>query len=217
MSLSETDNKPLKKVSPRKPIRQLDSRGERLCELMAFGTDDPEEAAHWGVPAHEPLSLKQAAPIAGLRMRNARFLFSETVFMREYSKALASAKNGHRARAIQRIANIMDDEGDRTAADRKVQLQAATVLLGDNENKAGSTNVNLTLNQNTVNLTAGVVIRLPSDAPQSPLEAQPSEDDASLIDARPIEGPKEAPEGLSIDPEAEAAMARNWPNTAGGE
>jgi hypothetical protein len=216
MSLMETDQKPLKRVSPRKPIRQLDSRGERLCELMAFGTDDPEEAAQWGVPAHEPLSLKQAAPLAGLRMKNARFLFSETVFMKEYSRALASAKNGHRARAIQRIADIMDNEGEGTAADRKVQLSAAQALLNDGDGKSGSTNVNLQINNNAPTLMAGIVVRLGPDAPSPPLELQPREDDAQIIEGQAIQH-HEPEEGFAIDPDAEAAMARAWPNTVSGD
>jgi hypothetical protein len=196
---------------PRKPIKELDDRGLKMVEAMTFGVDEAE-AAELGVAPYTPLPIEKAADASGLKRRNARWLYTQPVFLSAYSKALANVRSSHKARAVATMAAIMDEPGENTAADRTVRLKAAQALIGDSESKAG-TNINIT-NQ-TLNLTAGVVVRLPSDVPVTPLEQQPKER-GDIIDAIPIEQHEQS-EGFSIDPDAHDEMARRWPNTQSGE
>lgn len=193
----------------RKPIKELDDRGLRMVEAMTFGVDDVE-AAKLGVAAYQPLPIEKAADAAGLKRRNARWLYTQPVFLSAYSKALSQVRSSHKARAVATMAAIMDDPGENSAADRAVRLKASQAIMGDAEGKSG-TNVSVTLNQNTVNLTAGIVVRLPSSAAQPPLEHQDPES-GEIFEAKAIE----AHDGeIKLDPETPRSMARNWPHVGG--
>lgn len=200
----------------RKPLRELDLRSQLMLEYMLVGTRHKSIADRIGVEPNEPMSQQQASDAVGLRRRNGRFIFSQPVFQKALAKGIEELRSGHRVKATLTQIELMNDRGDGSAAAGTLRLKASQALLGDGEGKGGGVNVNVQVN-NGVTLTAGVVVRLPSDVPLTPLETQPREDDPRIIDARPIEGKSEAPEGLSIDPEAELAMRRSWPNTAGGE
>lgn len=153
----------------RKPIKELDDRGMKMVELMTFGPDK-QDAEKYGIKAYEPLNIEQAADISGLRRRNARWLYSQPVFLNAYAKSLANVRSSMKARAIHTMGQIMDEIGENLAADRTVRLKAASAIIG---NEAGnSPNLNVNIHNNSVNLTAGVVIRLPANAPQPPLELQ---------------------------------------------
>jgi hypothetical protein len=156
-----------KPKGPRLPIKALDARGKRLCELMTFGLDEDDALAH-GLPPHTPLALEQAALIAGLRIKNARFIFSQPAFLKEYSAELQRIRKAHHARAIGTIAQIMEDEGDGTAATKTVRLKAANSLLDNPEARAPGVSVNI---NNGVQLSPGVVIRLPAGVSATPLES----------------------------------------------
>ena len=65
---------------------------------------------------------------------------------------------------------IMETTGENTAADRRVRLQASQAILGD-ESRGGGNGVNVTVN-NGVQLTAGIVVRLPAGAATTPLETE---------------------------------------------
>jgi hypothetical protein len=200
-----------KAISPRKPIRKLDSRGQKLCQLMTFGFDDEAEALKWGLPAFEPLSLDQAAKPAGLRRSNARFVFAQPIFLKSYSEALGAMRSAHKARAVMTMAQIMDDAGENTAADRAVRLKASQALMGDSEGRGGTT-VNVALNQSSVTLQPGVVIRLPAGVAAPPLERM--DGDGEIIDVTPQ---VEHDDKIKLDPETPRSMARNWPHVGGDE
>ena len=143
---------------PRLPIRALDDRGRALLEAMVHGVDE-EKAEELGLDPHRPLPLELAAQAAGLKTKNARFIFSQKVFLAEFSKELAAIRSGHKARAVQVLADIMEDPGNNLAADKAVRVKASTVLLGSD---AGENKSSINLNVG-VNLTAGVVVRLAPD------------------------------------------------------
>lgn len=153
----------------RKPIKELDDRGMKMVELMTFGPDE-QDAEKYGIQAYEPLNIEQAADIAGLRRRNARWLYSQPVFLSAYAKSLANVRNSMKARAVHTMGQIMDEVGDNLAADRTVRLKAASGIIG-NEFGHGP-NLNVNIHNNSVNLAAGLVIRLPANAPISPLELE---------------------------------------------
>lgn len=178
---------------PRLPIKALDARGKRLCELMTFGLDE-EGAQAAGLPANTPLPLEQAALVAGMRIKNARFVFAQPAFLKAYSAELQRIRKAHHARAIGTIAQIMEDEGDGTAATKTVRLKAANSLLDNPEARTPGVSVNI---NNAVQLTAGIVIRLPTDVKSAPLESADAAPrtiiDASDIHSQPrvIPVPKE--------------------------
>jgi len=126
--------------------------------------DDPECKRE--LKPNEPLRLEEAARVLGIRLRHARHLFSQAVFQKAYQAELDSLRNGSKVKALRKVIEIVGDDGDGSAAFRKVQLSAAGMILGtDEQNSKPQVNVNV-----GVNLTAGVVVRLPADAPSSPLE-----------------------------------------------
>ena len=162
-----------KKASQRKALRCLDRRGERLVELMTLGLM-PEEAVDYpDVPTCEPLTLEQAAQIIGLKMKNARFIFASQPFLKAYSCNLMAIRNGHKARAVAVLAEVMNTTGEGLASDRAVRIKAAAQLLNDSDGRSGS-QVNLQINNGGPALAPGIVIRLPASAPTAPLEMQES-------------------------------------------
>ena len=101
-------------------------------------------------------------------------------------------------------------QGDGSAAAGTLRLKASQALLGD-ESKGVTVNANITTQ--TLNLTAGVVVRLPSEAAVTPLELQAN--DGEQIDETALINSDEH-EGLTLDPQAEEHMTRNWPSTIVG-
>ncbi|NDB68969.1 MAG: hypothetical protein EB015_13370 [Methylocystaceae bacterium] len=160
-----------KKASPRKALRCLDRRGERLVELMTLGLTSEEASSYPDLPACEPLTLEQAARVIGLKMKNARFIFASAPFLKAYSANLGAIRNGHKARAVAVLAEVMNTAGDGLASDRAVRIKAASQLLNDGDGRPGS-QVNLQINNGGQVLAPGIVIRLPASAPTTPLELQ---------------------------------------------
>jgi hypothetical protein len=115
----------------------------------------------------EPLTLEQAARVIGLKMKNARFLFASQPFLKAYSANLMAIRNGHKARAVAVLAEVMNTAGDGLASDRAVRIKAASQLLNDSDGRSES-QVNLQINNGGPALAPGIVIRLPA----SPLELQ---------------------------------------------
>ncbi len=196
----------------RKPIVELNAEQRLFLEYTLHGCSKPDLCEQVGVKPCEPMSIEQAADLCRIRRRFARWLFEQTAFKRAYASGLEAIRNGYRVKALQTQGEIMQDAGDGSAAFAAVRLKAATALLGD-ESK-GNASVNIAVNT-AINLQPGVVVRLPADAPAPPLETQAKER-GDIIDITPIRQ-RDAPEGFSIDPAAEAAMARSWPNTVGGD
>lgn len=199
-----------KPVSERKPIRQLDGRGEELVRLMTFGLDDDEAAVH-GLPANKALDLKTAAPIAGLKQKNARFVFASPPFLKAYSQNLAAIKSGHKAKAVETLADIMTDEADNSAATKAVRVKAAQTLLGDSESRTGNTNIALQVN-NGPTLAAGIVVRIGHDIPMTPLEQRAEATPGDVIDGELID----APDDEELAAQHLEAVARQNPVMRGG-
>lgn len=168
-----------KQASKRKPLEALDARGKLLVEYLIYGCphdwirqytrkaptgEEPDR--HVPIEPGWPLTLEEAADAVRIKRRNARWVSRQPVFQRELAEQLQSLRNGMKARAVLAQGEILDDRGDGAAADRKVRLQAAQAILGEDPRDRS---VNVTVN-NGVQLTAGIVVRLPSHAASTPLE-----------------------------------------------
>jgi hypothetical protein len=197
----------------RKPLKELDLRSQLMLEYMICGTRHKHIADRIGVEVNEPMSQQQASDAVGFRRRNGRFVFSQAVFQKALSKGIEELRSGVRVKATLTQIELMNDRGDGSAAAGTLRLKASQALLGDGDGKGG---VNVAVQVNTaIQLQPGIVIRLPADAAETPLELQANEIEGEI--AAPIEHQDIQPEGLSIDPQAEATMRRNWPNTQSGE
>jgi hypothetical protein len=76
-------------------------------------------------------------------------------------KLTAALRSGEYARSIRTIVEVRDDTGAGLAADRKVRLDAAKTLIGDDSDKGLNVNVNL-----GVRVTPGIVIRVRDPGPE---------------------------------------------------
>ena len=198
----------------RKPLKELDLRSQLMLEYMLVGTRHKSLAERIGVEVNEPMSQQQASDAVGFRRRNGRFVFSQPIFQKALAKGIEELRSGHRVKATLTQIELMNDRGDGSAAAGTLRLKASQALLGDSDGKSG-VNVNVAVNAG-IQLSAGLVIRLPNDAPPTPLEQQPREDEPQIIEGGAITH-LEQHEGYALDPKAHDDMVRRWPVTTGGD
>mgnify|MGYP001003024744 CR=1 FL=1 len=182
-----------KSLSKKKPLTALDAKAQLLISYMVHGCPhhfvsqitraaptefDPENRRP--LEPGEPMKLEEAADLLRIRRRHARFILSQPVAQKELALQLQALRSGMRARALMTVGEIMVERGENTAADRKVRLQAAQTIIGD-EARGPSVNVNVGVG---VNLSPGIVIRLPANIPTTPLEngIEPK----SIIETNPL-------------------------------
>lgn len=174
-----------RRASPRKQLTALDARGRLLVEYMVHGCphewirqytrsapigEDPGNRVN--IEPGWPLTLEEAADALRIKRRNARWISLQPVFQRELSEQLQGIREGLKIRALLTQADILEDRGENSAADRKVRLQASQAIIGDQSREGG---VTVTVN-NGVQLTAGIVVRLPNSAAKTPLEINDASD-----------------------------------------
>jgi hypothetical protein len=161
------------------PLTELTPKHRLLIDYCVNGV--PENKRHlldWlnrngrQLVPNEPLTIEEGARVLGFKLRHARHLFAQAVFLKAYQAELDTLRNGAKVAAMREVISIMRDAGDGSAAFRKVQLAAAQLVLGPAETDKPNIAVNV-----GVTLTAGVVVRLPADAPAAPLELQAVTDD----------------------------------------
>jgi hypothetical protein len=159
-----------KPVSARKPLAELDGRGKLLVEYMSSGLPQKlaDVASRIGVTPGQPLTIEQAADILHIRRRNARWISRQAVFQKALAGEVEAIRSGAKIRAVRKLAELVDEPGEGSAADRKVQMQAATAILGEQAKGPGFT-VNTSI-YNGVTLQAGIVVRLPAGTARAPLE-----------------------------------------------
>ena len=108
---------------------------------------------------HEPLKLLEAADLLRIRRRNARELVTTPIFKAALEQEMTRYRDGERIASVQTLVEVRDDPGLGKAADRKVRLQAAGLLLG--EVGGGRTTVNVSVGGQ--HITAGIVLDLRDD------------------------------------------------------
>jgi hypothetical protein len=142
----------------RKPLLVLDSRAKLLCEYMVFGAPSTLANAleRMGKRPGEPLSVEQAGDLVGLRRRNARWIFKQPLFQKAFAAEIEGLRSGAKVAAIRKMIDLIDDVGEGRAADRKVQLEASSRLLGLDE----CAGVNVSVNVGMAAPVAGYIIDL---------------------------------------------------------
>lgn len=146
----------------------LDGRHRLLVEYMVFGTRHQSLAERAGAEPGEPLTPEQAARLLNRNNRWARRLLTQPAVQRLLARETEAFRNGAKARAIRRIDRLAHEPGDGSAAWAKVNHQAAAYIHGETTGNRGTT-VNVQ-NNIGVSVKAGLVLRLPADAPAIPLE-----------------------------------------------
>lgn len=155
-----------------------------MIQYMVWGCDHASLARRVGHNVGTPLTAEEAGSVLGMRLRASRWLSMQPVFQNELARALSAFRNGQHPAAWAKVAALMNDEGEGKAADRKVQLQAAQTLLGE-QAKGVTVNVNTQVNAATQNI-AGYVIDLSGAQADQPTNQQtgrqPRGPEATTID-----------------------------------
>lgn len=169
-----------KSLSKRAPMIELDAKGRLLIEYLTIGCRHPHISQYTRksptemdpdrrrpLEPGEPLTLEEACDALRIRRRYGRWIASQKVFQHELAKALQQMRDGHRAEALNTVVSVMRNPGEGKAADKKVQIQAAGMILGDAVGPAPAKPVQVNVG---VNLQPGIVIRLPAHLPKTALE-----------------------------------------------
>jgi hypothetical protein len=164
------------------PLTKLHAKHRLLIDYMTAGCPHPfitrvtraaptefDPEARRPLMQNEPLTLEEAADALGIRRRHARHLFSQTIFRKELAKAATAVRESVQVAALRKTIEIMNADGDGSAAWAKVNLAAAQSLLNQQAAETNKTNVNVNVE---MKLAAGIVVRLPAGLPQTPLERQ---------------------------------------------
>ncbi len=155
-------------------LSKLQPRHQLLIQYMIHGISSPVRCQQLRIGENVPLSLLEAADAARVRRREARRIALDPLFRQALSRELKAFREALAPEATRVIAAIAFDPGDGSAASRKVQLSAASVLTGDSGNSGGGggTKVEINLGGDGQRLVAGVVIRMPQSAKRTPGEAE---------------------------------------------
>lgn len=161
-------------------LKELTPRMRLMAEYMVVGCHLSHAEGKTGKPRGTPLSLEEAADLVGIRRRNARDLVKQAVFVRHLSSELEALKTGHKAEAVRTMVQVMRDPGQGKAADRKVRLEAASMITGEQlaGKAAPQANINVQVNNH---ISPGYVIRAPQvlrDPPVIDAVALPADDQA---------------------------------------
>jgi hypothetical protein len=137
----------------------LHGRHRLLIEYMVFGVRHQSLAERVETEPGQPLTPEQAARLLNRNNRWARRLLTQPAVQRLLARETEAFRTGAKARAWRKVDELVHEPGDGKAADRKVQLQAASQIIG--EPKAGTT-VNVQTNVG-VAVKAGVLWKLPDE------------------------------------------------------
>ena len=144
-------------------LTELTPKHNLIIDYMVNGLPRPHVGLQ--LPSGTPLSAEQVAKVLNVSPRYVRRLTAEKTFQAGLTQAINSLRTGAAPKAMHKIIDLIHIEGEGKAADRKVQLQAAQTILGE---QAGGVSVNVQVNNQT-NITPGYVIRLPQlDTPNTP-------------------------------------------------
>ena len=149
-------------------VTALGPKALALAELMTNGSEFAETIDGRTIEADWPLTLKEAALVLNMKLREARKLADDPRFVEQLNKLLKERRSSERARNLNVAIEIRDDKGDGLAADRTVRLKAIA-SIEQTEGKGVTVNVN----QNTItaNIQPGYIIRLPAKRDAVAIEA----------------------------------------------
>jgi len=167
---------PLRERTPRLKEADLHQREVLMIDYMVHGVDHVTLAKRIlrndePIAIGEALTLLEAARLCRIKPRHARWLSTQPAFQRLLQRETIAFREGAKARAWRKIDALAHEPGDKSAAFAKVNLQAAAQITG--ETKQGGTSVTIhNTNAMGVSVKAGLVLRLPADAPAIPLEQE---------------------------------------------
>jgi hypothetical protein len=141
-----------------------------MARYQVWGISSPARARQLRVGVDIPLNFKDAAIAARIRVHRARTLINDPLYRAELARQLRGFRESQAPEAVRTIAAVMSDPGAGLAADRTVQLKAATTLLGENASGGSGSQVNINIDNSVRSLTAGIVVRLPNTAKSTPSE-----------------------------------------------
>jgi hypothetical protein len=167
-----------------KPVRlqALSKKMETLIRAIVYGVDEPgiarltrkikstDEQGNTVVTERplacgEPLSAIEAGDYLRIRRRQVRDLLAQPIFSAALAKEIHALKNGEKARSLATVIQLRDDEGDNSAATKKVRLASAqTILEQGGEGKRSS---GVTINNNViggVSVKPGYMVRVPQQS-----------------------------------------------------
>lgn len=153
-------------------LKELAPKHRLLIDYIVNGCPHESAANLIGRNAGEPLELIEAADLLHIKRRNARQLAKEPVFQRALAAELQSFREGHKAEALREVVRVMRADGQGKAADRKVKLTAASMLLGDAIAQQGQTNVSVQVGVGVAVQTPGYVIDLSGAQADQPTNQQ---------------------------------------------
>jgi hypothetical protein len=139
----------------------LPAKYSTVIDLMVHGHIEPATIEGVFIEAGQPMTLRQAARAAGVRLRQAREVSDTELFAKALNRAVQARRNSERPRNLAVAIGIRDEVGDKSAATKTVRLKAIDSIEGK---PSSGTNVQVNVNQNT-HLAAGYVIRLPARPP----------------------------------------------------
>lgn len=153
----------------------LTPRAQTVLGYLVYGIDEPDPE-HSDIPTDKPLGPYQVADILGVRRKYVCSLIADPVFKAEMARATADALAALQPKAVHALGELLDWQGEGSAADAGVRLRAVAIVLNeDKANDPTSLSVNVT---QQVAFKPGYVIRLPADAPL-PQTIEGEIDDAS--------------------------------------
>jgi hypothetical protein len=142
------------------PVTELDAKALEMARLMVEGSEFPETIDSKIIPADWPLSIKEAALVTGIKLRQARALADSPAFIEQINKLMRARRASEKARNLSVAVQIRDDVGENLAADKTARLKAIATIEGT-ENRSGVT-VNVQTTNNAVTVNPGYIIRLPA-------------------------------------------------------
>lgn len=149
----------LRPLPPPGSLKELTPLHKLCADYAVFGLSKPH-AAFPELEVGAPLSYRQIAAVTGRRVRHIARLFAEPVFQSHRSALVHSMRNGEHAKSVHTMIKVRDNPGDGKAADRKVQLEAAKSIMGE---EAKGININVGINNHLgVHIKPGYVVRMPS-------------------------------------------------------
>jgi hypothetical protein len=145
-------------------LSKLIPKYEPIIQAMCYGLDEPTLIdGAWTIPGRG-LTLRQAALHNHVRLRQARLVAESQQFATALYNANRARRHSEAPSNLQAAIDIRDNKGDGSPARDTVRLKAIDSIEGKS---SSGTNVNVNVNQST-NLTAGYVIRLPATQPANP-------------------------------------------------
>jgi hypothetical protein len=132
-----------------------------VIDLMVHGHVEAATIEGVLIEAGQPMTLRQAARAAGVRLKQAREVSDTELFAKTLNRAVQARRNSERPRNLAVAVEIRDDKGDNSAATKRARLSAIDSIEGKS---SSGTHVQVNVSQ-SANVTPGYVIKLPATSP----------------------------------------------------